>query len=1001
MDDLLTPVSIVYKRQEQKDENALIEVSTSSSSPLIQPVKKTHSNPIHISSAEQALETLKNQPRFDDLKSALEFLDNQIDFSITSPGPLASQLVHVLVSEVTPNYWSIFHESGGRAKKNKQSPIFKLLLKSIRSTTGINAILLNLKRLTQQSKETKKNIGGSSIEESLKIQLQLCVEVLEGESTVEKLWNTITSSSDVAIKQRVLFNEFLNLIGSGKVIGITAEAEAISNELSKQPNDKHWVADGGSYSRWLGQNIIFWLKALPKDSEQAWKSCNELFGKCLRLGHIDNISKEILGSLLLQKEEDAAKFLKLYGYLPSFEQRNLLHTLLNLLSRDNLSLDITSEDDKKWWQANEVIVSAAAKLISMLIADNESRKDHLITWLTNSSGAGIGEGVAIRRAAIASLSKSKKDMESILERSLSQFGDNLYIRHAPTLQQEVHAQVLLLSAGYVCRMSPLRLAMIMRSGSHLSVVSNRLAASSPRARFLGMVIGEAMSSLVDKGDKIMDFKIEDTKTSEAKWYKSLVNVSDTIGNLEPLKSTFVPKISKTTKSAKAKPASKPNPLKGNSKIISIEEIEDDDEVESDDDGLTPYAKPDSDVEDSDEDPTLVIRNKPTAPVYIRDLITYLRDTENYDRQKLALTTAASLIRRKANFGAEVSSHAEEIATLLVGLQDKYDIENFQEMRSQAMIAILIALPEKMGQWFSKTFFDGDYSLAQRAAVLTTLGLGARELGGHGTEDKSLNNATGSSSSSSTFPSKKLPEAMHRHYSPSPSKPALTALSATANPVEALTSSLQKTFLAPLAAQTADSLSGPNILKVRTFSSRLEVEKKRKKPISNALAKIVSTSFFFPLTGRFFIHLRAYGSNSSSNIAFQPYLLSLFLKTLSIILHSSGQSTLSLPQMTSEFWDLCLGLRMQAMTDTVVQEALLFSFMTILEINDGDLRGLAERHGRELLETREWVEGVFKGIGAGSEEDEKRRLLAAGVLVRIGECVEKWQRLMVGDVVGFT
>lgn len=158
MDDLLTPVSIVYKRQEQKDENALIEVSTSS--PLIQPVKKAPSNPIHISSAEQALKTLKNQPSFDDLKSALEFLDNETDFSITSPGPLASQLVHVLVSEVTPNYWSILHESGGKTKKNKQSPILKLLLNSIRSTTGINAILLNLKRFTQQSKETKKNIGG-------------------------------------------------------------------------------------------------------------------------------------------------------------------------------------------------------------------------------------------------------------------------------------------------------------------------------------------------------------------------------------------------------------------------------------------------------------------------------------------------------------------------------------------------------------------------------------------------------------------------------------------------------------------------------------------------------------------------------------------------------------------------------------------------------------------------------------------------------------------------
>ncbi|KAF7871839.1 hypothetical protein EAF04_003946 [Stromatinia cepivora] len=995
MDGLLTPVSIVYKKQEQKHENALVEISTSSL--LIQQANETRSNPIHISSTSEALETLKNQPSFDDLKSVLDFLDKETTFSITSPGPLAAQLVHVLVSEVIPNYWSILHESNGKTRKNKQSHILKLLLNFIRSVTGINAILLNLKRLTQQSEETRRNIGGSSIEESLKIQLRLCVEVLEGENTVEKLWNTITNSSDVPTKQRALFNELLSLIGSGKIVGVSAEAEAISNELSKEPNDRLWVADGSSYSRWLGQNIIFWLKSLPRDAEQAWKSCNELFGKCLRLGHIDNIAKEILSSLLLQKE-DAAKFMKLYGNLPSFEQRNLLYTFLNILSRDHLSLDITSEDDDQWWQANTSIVSAAAKLINILISENEPRKDHLIAWLTNSSGAGIGEGVAVRRAAIVSLSKNKKDMEAILERSLSQFGDTLYIRHAPTLQQEVHAQVLLISAGYVCRMSPFRLRMIARSGTHLKVVSNRLTATSPRARFLGMVIGEALSGLVDKGDKVMDFKIDDTKTPEAKWYKSLVNVSDTIGNLEPLKSKFVPQISKPTKAARSKPASKPSPLKGNSKIIAIEEIEDDDEVESDDDGLTPYAKPDSDVEDSDEDPTLIIRNKPKAPVYIRDLITYLRDTENYDRQKLALSTAASLIRRKANFGTEVSSHAEEIATLLVGLQDKYDIENFQEMRSQAMIAILIALPEKMGQWFSKTFFDGDYSLSQRAAVLTTLGLGARELGGHGSEDKSLTNTTGSSSFSSSFPSKKLPEAMHKYYSPSPSKPALTA---TLNPVEALTTNLQNTFLAPLTAQTADTLTGPNILKVRTFSSRLSVEKNRQKPISNALAKIVSTSFFFPLTGRFFIHLKAYGSNSSSNIAFQPYLLSLFLKTLSIILHSSGQSTLSLPQMTSEFWDLCLSLRTQAISDVVVQEALLFSFMTILEINEGDLRGLAERHGRELLETREWVDVVFRGIGAGSEEDERRRLLAAGVLVRIGECVEKWQRLMVGDVVGFT
>jgi telomere length regulation protein len=53
------------------------------------------------------------------------------------------------------------------------------------------------------------------------------------------------------------------------------------------------------------------------------------------------------------------------------------------------------------------------------------------------------------------------------------------------------------------------------------------------------------------------------------------------------------------------------------------------------------------------------------------------------------------------------------------------MERFQEMRLQGMIAVLIAQPLRMGQWFSNTFFEGDYSVAQRASIITTLGMGAR------------------------------------------------------------------------------------------------------------------------------------------------------------------------------------------------------------------------------------------------------------------------------------
>lgn len=170
------------------------------------------------------------------------------------------------------------------------------------------------------------------------------------------------------------------------------------------------------------------------------------------------------------------------------------------------------------------------------------------------------------------------------------------------------------------------------------------------------------------------------------------------------------------------------------------------------------------------------------------------------------------------------------------------MENFQQMRLQGMIAVLIAEPLKMGQWFSRTFYSGDYSMGQRASVLTILGLGARELAGLGKEDAALTGANATTESS--FPSKRLPDKLHKIY----------ALEAA--PMNALTSRLEKTMIQPMAAEAADKFSGPNALKVRTFSSRMAVEKKRQKPIPNALAKVVADGFFFPLTGRWRIHLQS-------------------------------------------------------------------------------------------------------------------------------------------------
>lgn len=524
------------------------------------------------------------------------------------------------------------------------------------------------------------------------------------------------------------------------------------------------------------------------------------------------------------------------------------------------------------------------------------------------------------------------------------------------------------------------LTMMAKSTYHVNGMSNRIGAASARARFLGIAVGVAISKMVDKPELQLKFELEGTEAEEAGWYQRLTEVDDKVGNLADLKSqenttAFTKKVQ-----PKPKPAPKPSKPSGITEIQGPRIVEVMSEDEDEDADLMVYEKPDSDPEDDTDDPTAINRNKPSAPVYIRDLIAGLRDQENYDRHELALATAASLIRRKANFGTEVTDHLEELATILTSLQDNSELEGFAQQRQQALIAVLLAKPAQMAQWFARSFFSGDYSLEQRVAMLTTLGIGARELAGM--NDSSADDLI---PAKPDFPSKQLPPHLHKIYAEENKMPSVARISST----------MAREMLSPIASQAADQLSGPNILKVRTFSSRMEVEKKRQKPIPNALAQIVADNFFFPLTGRWWLQVRA----NNDSIYASTHLLPYFLQTLSILLHASGPNTLALPQMTREYWDLLLSVRGLASKDKNILNAVLFGFLMLLETNENKER-LATEQGKELMETQAWVKMVFDGLGAGSEEDEKLRVLAAGVVVKCQDVVEKYQRRMAGVLMDY-
>ncbi|KAJ4382829.1 telomere binding protein [Didymella sp. IMI 355093] len=913
-----------------------------------------------VDTPQAALQALRDQPSHETVKNVLEFLDSR-GVSLVIVEPVYASIAHELVSNLIPNFWRVLKQR----KRDRQR-----LIVILRNPTGIGHLLTRLRTLLMDSRQQKAAGANKNVRDCIKDTLEVLDEVFSGSDVTYQIYESVLQFGKNDIQKRLMWKEYLAQVASGRALSIRAEAE----DILKEGGIEISPSGGNDLAEWLGQNIDFMLKAGDEDRDLN-TALEELASKVLTLGYTDLLVAAVLDNCI--EVNRVARFAALVGRLKAFEQRKYFNAITAYVTKRFFQSEIVSKDDKPIRQSPTV--SGAAYLLNSFMDNNDVLKDHVVTSLTKSAIPSLDDSLATRRSVVAALAQDEDKLQNLFENCIKTFGDSLYVKHTPVMQQEALAQTLALCCGYVQRTQPIFVTMMAKSTYHVNGMSNRIGAASPRARFLGVAVGTAISKMVDKPELQLKIELEGNEAEEARWYERLTKVDDRLGSVSDLQP-------KPTGASTSRPSSKPKPAVGDAKSSAVTEfqgprvIEVLSDSEDEDADLVTYSKPDSDPEDSDDDPTAINRTKPTTPVYIRDLVAGLRDQENYDRHELALATAASLIRRKTDFGTEVIDHLEELATTLTGLQNGLELESFAQQRQQALIAVLLAKPAQMAQWFARSYYSGDYSLTQRIAMLTTLGLGARELAGM--KDSSTDELVPAAPS---FPSKQLPPHLHKMYTEDKA----------ATPVSKLTSSMARAMLSPLASQAADTLSGPNILKVRTFSSRMEIEAARKKPIPNALAQIVADNFFFPLTGRWWLQIKS----SSDSIYASTHLLPPFLQTLSLLLNASGPNTLSLPQMTREYWDLLLSVRGLATNDKAILGALLFGFLMILETNENKER-LATEQGKELMETQAWVKMVFEGLGAGSDEDERIRVLAAGVVIRCQEVVEKYQRRLAGALMDY-
>ncbi|EGE79073.1 hypothetical protein RJZ56_001016 [Blastomyces dermatitidis] len=951
-----------------------------------------------IKSPEEALHALKSSPDKYFVVQALYFLDPTRapgdGFNITTPSAVAAQILHILIATTIPDHWSgLGNEDisepdpeGDRKLKPKAA-----LLRCLSSVTGIGALVAHLRSLLakQESLSGEKRSGNKLVIQDL---IAVLSSVLKPPDFLFNTYMNISSKVELPAQRQIMWKELISLLAAGKVLSVASEGLLTIKDL-KTPRSIHWIGEGNQYAAWLGQCISHMASKAQTTELDCWNYLAQFVARSLSLGYTAQVVSEIYDTLLLQENASPDRFGILLNNLRRHDQIVLFKSILHDLEKRFLpaypnALQRPLEDPSKCKTINGV-----SGVVATIVRGRDILKSQLSEWLVTGLEMNI-QGIDFRRALLASFGNQQEPILEILRRALEIFGDQLYIKHTPTRGQEANVQIILLTAGYAHRLLPHELLSITQSGTYLTAISNRLAASSPRARFLGMIVGMSLSKLADPAGKTMKFDLEEMESEEALWYMSLTNVKDEIGSINDLKDVNAQHPPKKPKRHVRKPPQDDQPKisQERSKVLSIEEVSE----ESDSDDFLPYEKPDTDASDSEDDPTLINRSKPSSPVYIRDLLSCLRDTDNAERYNLGISTAPTLIRRKASFGTEVAENSEALALLIVGLQDKYNLPRFQEYKLQSEIALLVAYPLTMGRWFVHTLFNADLSQSQRSTILIALGLSTRELAGFGKEDADAMSLPPAVDSS--FPSKRLPSNLATTYGD------------VNNPIDAISKKLSQATLKPLALHAADSLTGPNALKVRTFSSRMEVEKRkqqreqqrREKAVPKDLHRILSDGFFFPLTNAFEVTMYSTPSNNTYNPFLIPHLLHLFVQTVTLVLSTLGPNSPNLATLTHEALSLLMTLHnLPVATEPTVLPAMLSLFLAIVDLNISSGSAGEERLVTEfvtqVMEMREWVDGVFE---RASKEEEEVRMLSAGIMVKLGDVMERYQGRLLGTNLGF-
>lgn len=280
MDELLTPVSTTYLKP-RKDAKPLVFEADS--------IKRVTEIPkiYQVVSPDEALELLRNQPDYDTLIQILKYLTADAGhadgFHVHVPGPKSAAIIHVLVTEIASNYWTLLKEGGGDDGGEGYRGDARLLVQCLQSVAGLNAVLTHLKALIQEHKLGNKESRRPDLVLHIDIFLDILAAALEGDDSIRTLWIASTQKLGTQTLKKVQSQALLSLLTSGRILSTAAEALEVAGAENIRSN-AIWLADGAKFSQWIAHNVIAWASLIKSENELQF--CSDLFQRGMSLGYL-------------------------------------------------------------------------------------------------------------------------------------------------------------------------------------------------------------------------------------------------------------------------------------------------------------------------------------------------------------------------------------------------------------------------------------------------------------------------------------------------------------------------------------------------------------------------------------------------------------------------------------------------------------------------------------------------------------------------------------------